>query len=83
MLIYEAPLHNVKYGVWCALSAIKITGPIFFVSSNYTNMLHMLQQHLITCPIKRYYLRFTGAQCNTKHSQQFSVISPKFLTPFF
>jgi hypothetical protein len=28
--IYEVPLHDVKIGVWCAISAHRIIGPVFF-----------------------------------------------------
>jgi hypothetical protein len=28
--IHEAPLHDVKIGVWCAISAHRIIGPVFF-----------------------------------------------------
>jgi hypothetical protein len=28
--LHESPLHNLKIGVWCALSQKKIIGPIFF-----------------------------------------------------
>jgi hypothetical protein len=28
--IFEAPLHNHKIGVWCATTATRIVGPIFF-----------------------------------------------------
>ena len=30
MLIQEVPLHGVQVGVWCAMSATRIIGPIFF-----------------------------------------------------
>jgi hypothetical protein len=29
-LTQEVPLHLVKVGVWCAVSARKIVGPVFF-----------------------------------------------------
>jgi hypothetical protein len=29
MLIHDMPLHDVKIGVWCAMSATTITGPLF------------------------------------------------------
>jgi hypothetical protein len=29
-LTHEAPLHLVKVGVWCALSARRVMGPVFF-----------------------------------------------------
>ena len=29
-VIHESPLHPVKIGVWCAISAQRIVGPIFF-----------------------------------------------------
>jgi hypothetical protein len=28
--IHEVPLHDVKIGVWCAISAHRIIGPVFF-----------------------------------------------------
>jgi hypothetical protein len=31
----EAPLHPVKFGVWCALSARGIVGPVFFQQNNW------------------------------------------------
>jgi hypothetical protein len=30
-LTHEAPLHPVKVGVWCALSARRIVGPVFLM----------------------------------------------------
>jgi hypothetical protein len=27
------PLHDIKVGVWCALSATRITGPILFLDT--------------------------------------------------
>jgi len=29
MLVHEVPIDDVKVGVWCAMSASRITGPIF------------------------------------------------------
>jgi len=29
VLVYEVPIDDVKVGVWCAMSASRITGPIF------------------------------------------------------
>ena len=31
-VIHETPLHNLKIGVWCAVSETKIVGPIFFLN---------------------------------------------------
>jgi hypothetical protein len=28
--MFEVPLHNQKIGVWCAITASQIVGPIFF-----------------------------------------------------
>ena len=32
MLIHEMPLYDVMFGVWCAVSATRITGPTVFMS---------------------------------------------------
>ena len=29
MLIYEIPFRDIKVGVWCAMSATGVTGPVF------------------------------------------------------
>jgi hypothetical protein len=29
MLIHKVELRDIKFGVWCAMSATRITGPIF------------------------------------------------------
>jgi hypothetical protein len=28
--VYEVPLHNMKVGVWCAITLWRIIGPFFF-----------------------------------------------------
>jgi hypothetical protein len=36
-VLHQRPLHDIKVGVWCAVSAQRVTGPIFFggtVNSN-------------------------------------------------
>jgi hypothetical protein len=84
MLIYEAPLHKVKFRVWCAMSATRIIGPNCFVRCNYTNVLHTLQQHFLSL------LRLRDIICvlpehsatldTAKHSLFFSLL---FLSPCF
>ncbi|PSN40865.1 hypothetical protein C0J52_20149, partial [Blattella germanica] len=29
-IVQEVPLHPIKIGVWCAVSARRIIGPVFF-----------------------------------------------------
>jgi hypothetical protein len=33
-LTHEVLLHQVKVGVWCALSARRVDGPVFFQQNN-------------------------------------------------
>jgi hypothetical protein len=28
--LHEVPLHDLKLGIWCAISVQKVTGPMFF-----------------------------------------------------
>lgn len=44
MLIPEVKLHGIQVGVWCALSAARTTGPIFFdtINSNQYVVTHIL-----------------------------------------
>jgi hypothetical protein len=44
MLIHKEPLHYVNNGVWCAISATRVTQPIYFPTSSFhTDMLkHIL-----------------------------------------
>jgi hypothetical protein len=32
-LIHEVPPHDIKVGMWCAMNAKQITGPIFYVET--------------------------------------------------
>ena len=42
-VIHETPLHDLKIGVWCTVSGTKIVGPIFFESTENTDVyLHIL-----------------------------------------
>lgn len=45
MSIYDVPLYDVKIGVLCAMSAISITGTIFW-AHNFTPLLHTFRHHL-------------------------------------
>jgi hypothetical protein len=29
-VLHQRPLHDIKVGVWCAVSARRVIGPIFF-----------------------------------------------------
>jgi hypothetical protein len=33
LLIHEVPLHDIKLGVWCAMNAKRIIGPIFYAET--------------------------------------------------
>jgi len=43
-LIPEAQLYGIKFGVWCALSAARTTGPIFLdtINSNQYVVTHIV-----------------------------------------
>ena len=44
-VIHETSLHDLKIGVWCAVSGTKIVGPIVFESTMNTDVyLHILEQ---------------------------------------
>jgi hypothetical protein len=55
MFIHEVPLRDVKFGVWCAMSATRIIGPVFIPRPQiHMDMLHIFWHHFLkTCPITR------------------------------
>jgi hypothetical protein len=46
MLINEVPLHDIVTGVWCAMSATKITGSFFVRPQIHTDVTHSLATFL-------------------------------------
>ena len=38
-VIHEAPLHDQKVGVWCAVTARRVIGPIFFMILSTRNVM--------------------------------------------
>jgi hypothetical protein len=55
LLIHEALLHDVKGGMWCAISATRNIGPIFFRETIFKPICytHSYTIFFITCPITR------------------------------
>jgi hypothetical protein len=62
LLIYEIPLHDVTFGVWCAVCAIRTLGRIFVSPCIQNDFLHIFRhQFLNTCSIR---LNIVPSQCN-------------------
>lgn len=72
----EAPLHDQKILVWCAISAKRIFGPYYFENSvNQHNYLEMLQSFfwpkvLRTADYKKYFFQQDGATPHTATAVQ-------------
>jgi len=63
-MLNKVPLHDVKVGVWCATSATKIIGPIFFF---WDHSIHMDTLHMFWPTL------FSARQCNISNHKQFYV----------
>jgi hypothetical protein len=73
----KKPLHFLKLLVFCAISATKIYGPYYFLTSvNQHNYLEMLKvwfwpKHLRTSEYKKYYFQQDGAPSHTSNIVQY------------
>jgi hypothetical protein len=66
--IYEKPLYAQKIGVWCAISRIKIIGPIFFTDTVTSDVYRAIIQQFIALlePSDRYcWFQQDGATAHT------------------
>ena len=70
-VIHETSLHDLKIGVWCAVSGTKIVGPIFFESTVNTDVyLYILRQfndQLTPQDKMQFFFQQDGATCHTSH----------------
>lgn len=68
-IIYEAPLHDQKIGVWCAVSGTRIVGPIFFSSivntDVYLDILRQFNEQLTPQERMQFFFQQDGATCHT------------------
>ena len=68
-VIHKTPSHDLKIGVWCAVSRTKIVGPIFFESTLNTDV-HILEQfndQLTPQDKMQFFFRQDGATYHTSH----------------
>jgi hypothetical protein len=67
--IAESPLHPQKVGVWCAISGLRIIGPIFFDtpvdSALHCRILYDLVQQLDDVQLAQGYFQHDSATCHT------------------
>ena len=70
-VIHKTPLHDLKIGVWCAVSGTRIAGPVFFESTVNTDVyLHILEQlndQLTPQDKMQFFFQQNGATCHTSH----------------
>ena len=70
-VIHETPLHDLKIGVWCAVSGTKIVGAIIFASTVNTDVyLHILEQfndQLTPQDKMQFFFQQDGATCYTSY----------------
>jgi len=70
LLFCEATLQDVKVGVWCAISAAGIIGPIFcFLDTKFTQT-HNTSGTTLQIP-KTTLAFFSGKRCNSPHHNKF------------
>lgn len=80
-IIHEAPLHPEKVGVWCAVSATRIVGPIFYDTkvntAVYGRIFNTFVEQLDDIELTEGYFQQDGATCHT------SGDSMKLIASFF
>lgn len=66
---HQKPLHDLKIGVWCAISGRRIIGPIFFEESDntefYLRIYEEFATHLTQEEMSCAYFQQDGATCHT------------------
>ncbi|PNF35390.1 hypothetical protein B7P43_G01743, partial [Cryptotermes secundus] len=80
--IAESPLHPQKVGVWCAISGLRIIGPIFFDttmdSTLHCRMFYDFMQQLDDVELTQGYFQQDSATCHTS-SMSLELIESFFL----
>jgi hypothetical protein len=78
----ETPLHPQKVGVWCAISAERVIGPIFFertVNSDvYKDIFMTYLEQLDDTALTKGYFQQDGATCHTS-SDSMALINSFFM----
>lgn len=66
---HEKPLHDLKIGVWCAMSGRRIIGPIFFEETVNTDVYLRIYEEFVTQlnpeEVSYAYFQQDGATCHT------------------
>jgi hypothetical protein len=67
--LHQVPLHNQKIGVWCAVSASRIIGPIFFDTTVNTGTYLQIFENFYSqlTENERQQCFFQHATCHTSH----------------
>ena len=77
--INETPLHAEKVGVWCAISRLRIIGPIFFHDTvNTDRYLHIFTEfvnQLDDIELRNGYFQQDGATCHTSNDSMTHIRS--------
>jgi hypothetical protein len=75
MSIKEVPLHDVVVDVWCAMTANRITGPVFFLlrSQIQTHMLHTVWHHLRTPGPSTKKTLCSARHCNSSYCKFYAL----------
>lgn len=78
-VIHETPLYDEKVGVWCAVSASRIVGPIFFDTTVntevYTGIFNTFVEQLDDIELTQGYFQQDGATCHTSNKSMEHVTS--------
>ncbi|KAJ4437880.1 hypothetical protein ANN_13819 [Periplaneta americana] len=78
-VIHEAPMHPVKIGVWCAISAQRIVGPIFFNqtvnTADYRLIFMEFVEQLDDVELSQGYFQQDDATCHTSNESMELIAS--------
>jgi hypothetical protein len=78
----ETPIHPQKVGVWCAISAQRVNGPIFFEqtvnSEVYKDIFMAFMEKLDDIELTQGYFQLDGATCHTSN-ESMALINSSFV----